>query len=283
MNRLALVAAVACAATLAAAQDQQPQHRPGWPCVGRPDPTYFRIAEATGGQVFLFDPSEIADSGVLSLAAMRHDETIFRVAGSLEEGLHEFPFPIDSTVESALFSVSLQCLQVVEIVRPSGDVLAASAEGVDYHQFEAGRIVILKAPEPGTWRVRVSGHGLFFLVAQARSTLSLDRVDFVENGGRPGHKGLFPTDRPPRAGAPATLRIVVSGPARDVRARLVTASFEDIAALPLAAASGDGDQREFLAEVTPPAGGFRVVVTGADERGLPFARVHAPLFESAAK
>ena len=34
-----------------------------------------------------------------------------------------------------------------------------------------------------------------------------------------------------RAGAPATLRVVLTGPARDVRARLVSASFDDVAAL----------------------------------------------------
>ena len=46
-----------------AAQDQQPGSRPGWPCNGRPDPSYFRIAEGSGGQFFLFHPSEVADSG----------------------------------------------------------------------------------------------------------------------------------------------------------------------------------------------------------------------------
>jgi hypothetical protein len=53
-----------------------------------------------------------------------HDETIFRISGSLEDGTHEFSFPIDSTVESAFISVSLQCLQVVEIATPAGALYA---------------------------------------------------------------------------------------------------------------------------------------------------------------
>jgi len=74
----------------AAAQDQQPHSRPGWPCVGRPDPVYVRTAEATGGQVFLFDHSEVGHSAALVLAEQGHEETIFRVSGSLEDGTHEF-------------------------------------------------------------------------------------------------------------------------------------------------------------------------------------------------
>ena len=55
-----------CAASVCA-QEQAPVSRPGWPCVaGRAiDPTYARTAEATGGQVFLFDRSEAGRSTVL--------------------------------------------------------------------------------------------------------------------------------------------------------------------------------------------------------------------------
>jgi hypothetical protein len=85
--------------------------------------------EATGGQVFLFDHSEVGQSAALVLAEQGHDETIFRVSGSLEDGTHEFSFPIDSTVESAFISVSLQCLQVVEIATPTGALLRDSDPG----------------------------------------------------------------------------------------------------------------------------------------------------------
>ena len=112
-----------------------------------------------------------------------HDETIFRVSGSLEDGTHEFSFPIDSTVESAFISVSLQCLQVVEIATPAGALLRDSDPGVDYHQFQAGRIVTIKKPAPGPWKVTVSGKGMFFLVAQAKSDLSLDDARFVSKAG----------------------------------------------------------------------------------------------------
>ena len=63
------------------------------------------MAEATGGQVFLFHPSEVADSSVLMAASFSHRETLFRIAGSLAEGLHEYAVPVDTAVESVVFSV----------------------------------------------------------------------------------------------------------------------------------------------------------------------------------
>jgi len=267
------ILAVSAAAFLG--QDQQPRSQPGWPCVGRPDPTYFSIAEATGGQLFLFDKSEIADAS-LSIASRRYEDTLFRVAGSLVDGRHEFPVPIDSAVDDVMFSVSLQCQQSVEIVTPSGQLLQNTI-GED-HAFRAGRIVTLPRPEPGAWRVRVAGHGLFFLIVQAKSGLSLGRVSFVREGGRPGHEGLFPVPYPPAPAGPQWLAFDIRGTASDVRARLVTSAFEDITTLSLRESSSDPTEREFLARVTPPATAFRLVVSGLDAAGLPFQRMHAPLF-----
>jgi hypothetical protein len=274
---------LAVGATAMVAQNQQPRSLQGWPCVGTPDPSYFRVAEASGGQVFLFDKSEIGSSAILAIAARRHEETLFRSAGSLVEGRHEFSFPVDSTIESMMVSVSLQCLQSVDVITPSGQVLQQTAAS-EFHAFRAGRIVTLAQPEPGAWRVRVAGRGMFFLVVQAKSELSLDRVEFVREGGRPGHEGLFPTHEPPRAAGPQWLAIGLSGQVSSVTARLVTSPFEQIATLRLPeSSSAPAGEQEFVAQVTPPAIAFRVVVSGVDAIGLPFQRVHAPMFEPTAR
>lgn len=268
----------------ALAQDQQPRERPGWPCVGRPDPTYFRTAEATGGSVFLFDKSEIGESAALMIATSRHEETIFRAAGSLNEGMHEFSIPVDSAVESVLFSVSLQCLQVADITTPEGAELRANDPGVDYHQFQAGRIVTIAKPTPGAWRVAVSGRGMFFLVVQARTDLTLDAVRFVEPGGRPGHEGLFPIKGSPRRGVKQTLEVGLSGKAHDVSFRFISSQGEPIQTLALSLSPEEGgtdDDRTYVGDVTPTASEFRLLVSGVDARGFPFERVHAPLFTAA--
>lgn len=264
------------------AQDQQPRSQPGWPCVGSPDPAYFKVAEATGGQVFLFDRSEAGHAAIPTIAARRHEETLFRAAGSLVDGRHEFAFPVDSTVESVMLSVSLQCLESVDVITPSGKALKKGAAG-EFHEFRAGRIVTLPQPEPGSWRVRVAGRGMFFLVVKAKSDLSLDRVEFVREAGFPGHEGMFPTHEPPRASIPQWLTFRLTGEMSDVHATIVSSPFETIGALRLRESSSSSGRQEFLAQVTPPTTAFRVVVSGVDASGLPFQRVHAPMFEPVAR
>jgi len=278
-----IVLVVVSISSILVAQDQQPRSRPGWPCVGKPDPSYFTVAEGSGGQVFLFDPSEVGESSALMIGAMKHEETVYRAAGTLAEGVHEFSIPVDSAIESAMFSVSLQCLQVVEIVRPSGDELRANDPGVEYHQFQAGRIVTLPNPTPGAWTVRVAGKGMFFLVLQAKSELTLDRVAFVEPGGRPGHEGLFPMKGAPRRGVAQKLEVEMSGAFRNPRFRFVTSAAELIQELPLEAQEGSSGEQSFLGDVTPSARQFRLAVSGQDGRGFPFQRVHAPLFTAEAR
>ena len=268
----------------ASVQQQQRQHRPGWPCVGRPDPAYFRIAEASGGQVFLFDPSEIGESSVLMTEGMRHEQTVVRVAGSLTEGVHTFDMPVDSTIESALFSVSLQCLQVVEIALPDGALLREGLDGVNDHQFQAGRIVVVNHPTAGTWHVTVSGSGLFFLVVQARTPLSLDRVAFVAPGGRPGHEGLFPITGSPAYGIAQWLEVTLDGDGRGERFTLISGASEPLQPVELRPEPGGKaavGTRTFLGQVTPRARQFRVSVTGTDSAGFPYQRVHAPLYSTA--
>ncbi len=261
---LTAVLASLCAAATILSQEQQPSSRLGWPCAGRPDPTYFKLAEATGGQFFLFHPSEVGESGALMAAAMSHKETLFRAGGMLAAGLHEFSVPVDD-VESVLFSVSVQCLDLVEIARPSGAVLQAADAGVDYHQFEAGRIITVPHPEAGSWRIRASGSRLFLFVVQAKSGLHVGAPEFVPTG-------------PPREGVTQTVRFTVDEGIADVQARLVTQAFEDIAVVPLRRPD-QADGPALVGEITPPARPFRFVVTGRTAEGLVFQRVHPPLFE----
>ena len=65
-----------------------------------------------------------------------------------------------------------------------------------------------------------------------------------------------------------------------MQARLVTQGFQDLAAIPLRIVR-DETGEEFVGELMPPARSFRLVVTGRDADGLPFQRVHAPLFDPA--
>lgn len=264
-------------------QQQGPSRpRPDWPCVSSPDPSYVAITEASGGQLLLLDPSEISGSAALLVLRDRHDETLFRAGGTVEEGLLSFEVPVDSAVESLLVSVSLQCLQTVEVARPSGALVQAADAGVEYHQFQAVRVLAVAQPEPGLWTIRLAGRGITSVVVEARSELALDDVQFVEQGGRPGHEGWFPRKAPPVLGRNANLRTVVSGADGPLTIAIERQQMTTVDRQPVTIVTdeSDGVDRELIGEVAPRFAAFRVVVTGRDARGYPFRRVHPQLFQA---
>jgi hypothetical protein len=251
---------------LVAGQQQAPNARSNWPCGARIDMSYFQISEGSGGHLLLLAPDEIADSAPLLTAFGSHGQTIFRLAGSLKSGVHELRVPIDPTVESALFSVSVQCLQVASLVRPSG-VLATGDDVTELTSFRAERMFIVKRPEPGEWTIRVSGSGVAGVVAQARSEIGIAQVQFAATG-----KETFTPI--PTPGVENIVKIHVSGKVSGVKAALMSGEFRRIAELPLETGEADG---AYVSRLTPRAEGFRILVTGTTVEGVAFQRLTAPL------
>lgn len=271
---------VLLAATLSA--QSQPHHtQPGWPCVaGRAvDPTYVQLAERAGGQLFLFDRSEAGRSLVLMRENGKHEEVIFRATGTLAAGYRDYQFPVDTTVESLLLAISLQCSQAVSIYRPSGAELRASEPGVEDNVYRSGRIVIQSRPETGVWRVRLAGAGIFSAVVQARSPISFHDAEFVEPGGRPGHGGYVALKTPAHLNTPQLLAARLSAPAGAAVFYLVNSVGEVLQQLDLRPSSDSGDDREFMGSVTPAHATFRVVVDGRDASGFWYQRLYPYLFE----
>ena len=248
------------------ARQQRAAPQSNWPCGAHVDPAYFQIAEGTGGHLFLLAPFEIANSAPLIIAEGDHPQTIFRLAGSIRPGVHDFTVPIDSSVEGVLFSISVQCLQTADVLDPSG--VPVTGDGVtDYADFRAERMVVVRQPRAGNWTLRASGNGLAGVMVQARTGIGLSRVEFSQPSGGPARPA-------PIAGTENVVRIHVSGAAGDVQASIVNAAFRTLARLPLTAVDDAGT---FESRFTPGSEAFRVVVSGSDAQGLPFQRVHAPL------
>lgn len=238
-----------------------------------------QVSEGSGGQIFLLDPSEVAQSATLLLARDGLDETLRRVVYEFDPGDHAFEVDVDSSVERVLFSISLQCLQALEVVRPSGAIVAASDPDVTWTAFQAGRQIGVRAPEAGRWQVRLAGKGLLFMVVSARSELSLAAVRLVREGGRPGHEGIFRDDAPL---VPGTTRVIemrlskgIAGPVFEMRG----SGDERIGRLPPARQHVDDDEQVFLSEFRVPGVPFRVVVTGQDPAGKTVQRVQGSLFQ----
>jgi hypothetical protein len=251
---------------LVGAQEQRSNPSAAWPCGGRLDPSYFRVAEGTGGHLLLLAPEEIGDSATLLTAFGDHPQTILRLAGSMTPGLHEFNVPIDSTVESVLFSISVQCLQTADVVRPSG-AIAIGDDVTDLPNFRAQHMVIVRRPEPGVWTVRAAGSGISGVVVQARSGIGISQPEFAPAAGT-----TFAAV--PSAGVPNTLRIRTSGRTSDLRASLVSGQFMLLADLPLEVGE---TERTYVSRFTPGTEPFRLLITGKDADGFAFQRMSAPL------
>ena len=251
------LAACVCLPFEAVAQpaSSQQSSRPGWPCAGKVDPVYVTTAEATGGKVMLFHPTEVEGAALDSRASRAHDETVFRAAGQLAEESYELMIPIDSTIESAYFFVSVQCLQAITLTTPTGQELVTGAAGVEYHQFEAVRLFVVPRPAPGVWKVTAAGRGFFSMIVTAKSDLSLDNVVFAN--------GL----------AEATL----SGSVRQVGFQFVAGNGAPIQAVQLNLDAESPERRTYRAQVSKPGVNFRLAVSGMDANGFPFQRMEGRL------
>ena len=261
---------VLCASLPLNAQDQQPKYQTGWPCSGKVDPSFVRTAEATGGKVMLFTPNEITGAADDMSATSRHRETVFRAGGQLDDGVHDFDIPLDSTIESAYFFMALQCQQFAAVLQPAGDELRADAPGVDSHAFQAVRLVTIKAPSPGTWKVRMAGRGYFSVIVTAKTNLALTGVSLAQNGVPV--KGLAPLGKTVR------LEAAINGEPRQVSFVFISMRAATLRTIELKPEQEGAPRRTYSAEVTLPGTEFRVLMSGIDGNGFPFQRVTPQLF-----
>jgi len=223
-------------------------------CIPRfhPDPTYIANAEATGGQIMLLDRSEIASPAVTRVYSAPNHETILRVSGTLKAGFKEFTAPVDSGVRSLQFTIFAECVKAITVTSPSGGVPGAT-------KLSSGSIVILDAPEPGPWRVKIAGTGYFIAIAKG-------------NGGV-----IFPPLRLERTrpGVEQSLVAYLGGPFDSAEFQVISRNGATLQVIPMAQM-----ETEFRGVFTPPAEPFHIAVEGKDKQGLPFRRLHAPLIEA---
>src|SRR5262245_33883646 len=177
-----IVIAPSCASLPASAQNQPQGNRTNWPCGGKVDSSYIRTAEATGGHVLLFSSAETSGAADEMTASLGHNQTVLRASGNLTEGERDFEVPVDSSIESIYFFVSVQCLQNVAVIPPPGHEFNADAPEVTHHEFSAIRLVTIKAPAPGTWRIGIAGRGIYSLIVKAKTDLALREVSMSRDG-----------------------------------------------------------------------------------------------------
>jgi hypothetical protein len=269
-GKVVVIAALSCASLPAPAQVQQRGSRTGWPCGGKVDSSFVRTAEATGGRVLLFAPTELAGFTEEMNASRGHDETVLRVAGQLTESQRDFDVPIDSSIESIYFFVSVQCLQSVAIIPPPGGAFNATAPGVEYHELAAIRLITIKAPSPGRWRIGVAGSGVYSLIVKANTSITLNEVSLSRDG--------IPIVVPTPLGERVHVETALSGAPADVSFHFVAMDGKPLQSFVPSGARTTDAWTTYVADVRLPSSEFRLLVEGVDAKGLAFQRVSPRLF-----
>ena len=239
-------------AFLAQQSDQRPRWQPGWPCTGKEpsfDKSYLRTAEATGGQLFLFDRSEAGRSLVLINATAKHRATIARSVGTLEKQYEDFRIPVDSTIDSLLIAVSLQCMTRITIYDPA----AAEMKPADDNYFRAGRIAAIPKPAPGVWTIRLEGAGPYSMNVQAKTKFWIHSADLS-----PDHN--------------ASILLGIPG----ARFKLIDA----LGGASQSLALSEDSPGHYAGVVTSGFPQFRIAAEGFDDRGYAYQRVFPRLIDS---
>ena len=240
---------------LSAQNGQQPNLEPGWPCTGKPrvvDPAYVRTSEATGGQVFLFDRSEVRGFALLANGNARHSATVARASGTVSNYV-DLQVPVDPSIESLFVSVSLQCKQRVIVYDPKSQDFRPDPNTGSDDVFLAGRIVTIPHPEPGVWTVRLLGTGTYFAVVQAKTSLNVGRAEFQN-----GQVSIYSMPG-------STFRLVAAD----------GQPIQDLALTPSPDAPG-----QYSGSLTPPGKGFRVEAHATDAQGYLVQRLDGRLYEA---
>lgn len=187
-------------------------------------------------------------------------------------GAAELTIPVDSTLRRLVVAVSARDNPEATLVRPTGATIEKQNEGYRLRELNAGRILTVEAPTPGTWRLRLRGIGPYAVHVGGNSELQFSRFEFAKLSGRAAHEALFPISGEPLDGQPATAVARVLGAVSSEGFWLMSATGSTLERLELAKDHPDADPEDWVGSVTLPSEQFGIAVSGVDQNGYVFER-----------
>ena len=246
------------------------------------DPSYVRVANATGGQVLPLGPTEVGAAAPLMTASF-NAETVLWATAPLASSGQTIAVPVDGVTSRVAFVLSTNGSIADMTVTDPGGMLVTAGMGVEAFSFGCVRGFAVERPVAGEWTVRAGGAGTYWFVVHARSDLGLDEAAFVQVAGRPAHEGLFKISGQPVAGRPAALRArVTREEVTDATFDLVSMSGERLQAVQLSPVTASSTEEEYVGEIANlPSVPFRVRVSGRDRTSAVYQRVSRAAFHAA--
>ena len=272
MTRIALPVALAVLLVTTGGAQQNRSRPLGPGKCGPVDPSYLRIASETGGQPFFFSPAELGTAIVGEASGL----LLLWASAAPGAEVREYPIPVDPSVRRLTVAASFD--------RPDGVLHVLSPDGTPAQSLEkttdsvsaCSHVVAVDGPAAGSWSVRVSGSGRYWLTVRGRSELEF-QATFIEASDDPDRARRVAGQ--PVAGRPAVVRAEIP----DARLRSASLRFMTEGGRLLDAGEYPIDLagREHIHAVELPPAPFRVALIGVDADGNPFQRVHPALFRAA--
>ena len=206
--------------------------------------------------------------------------TVLWATGTLDSQPKTVRIPVDSVTRRITFTFSGDTKgNELKLTQPSGGAITEGTASTEVTELNCGRIVTVGSPEAGEWRAEITGTGTYWLRAQAQSDIFLVSAEFVKEGGRPGHEGLFRIPGQPVTRRQAKLQVYLSAFATETSEfYFVTEEGQTIQNLQMHAVNSDRESLEFVGSVDLPTLPFRVAVKGSDSNGKQYQRFFSNLF-----
>jgi hypothetical protein len=235
------------------------------------DPAYRTMTQSTGGQLLIHGHSEVETAKLFDLLrpTLAGDlETI--LLAEVEVGAATgFDVPIDSTVSAATIAIGHEGGATVQVLRPDGTEAVPSDPAVTRTDLTGTTVINLEGPEPGTWRLLVSGSaGPVTVSVKGNSPIRFDEFTPVALTEDARHEGLFPLVGASLTGKEVEARAMVLGPVSNAGFELRSPSGELLETIDLELAGSEyvaADQH--FGTFLPGEGPYRVYATGTDAAG----------------
>lgn len=284
-----ILIAIAISVSPVIGQDQQPAKKPGSPL--RIDPSYQKMADQTGGQVYVLDRHNPEQLGaVLALETYPNKQELLSVHGAIA-GERAYQTPLGSGNRHLI--VSATGVTSVKVTAPNGETISGASAAVKYVALGNGGIYAVDNPEPGTWAVLLRGNGNFSLKITAipneatgateyapeaaeSDDIEFFSFEFQEVAGRPGHQGLFKIAGFPVSGHTYPVEARMRGGYNTVHFEFRSPQGELIQKVQLHKRRGEGaDDKTYEGEVIVPDEPFLVYASGVDIHGYRYQRVRS--------
>ncbi len=249
--------------------------------------SYDEIARATGGAVYQFEEDMKGASDVL-IATVGSDIILSQVF-DLSKASRLIEVSLDPSVTTVLFTVTaVKGKPSAKVTDPKGLSLkkyqVLHPGEVKVVSLKNGEAIIVKNPEPGTWKLDVNGTGNMHVKVDVKpgsqgKVSNFYEFEFVELQGRPGHQGYFPTFRPLVSGQSMMAVATLFDSPEDVSIQFIKRNGEPYKGYGGAMNVGHSGPTRYYGSFRIPPASFQVVMRGKDTNGNTVRRLYHTAFE----